>query len=148
MSEDIFVCSYSEISHRHAILEDDGQTAWLYLHEPSPDPQRSGEVEADCFAYNRCQPIEVKDVQKYRPGPPPIAKGYASDRAVCRKPDVHEWRLIWSKNGESVVLMRDGDCWCFITPDSPRGHSKAIRAEGPWGSPWSDDLYERIEWNG
>src|SRR5437588_4042225 len=71
MNSDFLVCAYSEDSHRHAILADDGLTGILYLHAPSDDPARTAEVEATCFAYNRIEPIEVKDVHTYRPAPPP-----------------------------------------------------------------------------
>jgi hypothetical protein len=34
----------------------------LYLHAPSADPRRTGEVEATCFAFNRVDPIELKEL--------------------------------------------------------------------------------------
>jgi hypothetical protein len=148
MDEDILVCSYSESSQRHAMLADDGRTGWLYLHAPSADPNRTGPVDAVGFAYNRGDPIELKDVQRYRPGSPPIAKEFASENAMCGEPNAHTWRLAWSRDGQTVVLMRDEEAWCIITPDNPRGYSRAIRAAGPWGSPWSDDVYRRNEWSG
>ena len=148
MSEDFIACSYSEQSQRHAILAHDSRTGWVYLHAPSSDPESTGPVEATCFAYNRCELIDVKDVQSYRPGPPPIAKGYGFDAAVCPDPTDHQWRLVWSRDGEAVLLVRDEECWCLTSIAEPRGYSKAIRAEGPWGSPWSEDVYKGIEWSG
>src|ERR1700722_2556580 len=82
MNEEFLVFVYSEDSHRHAMLADDGVTGILYLHAPSNDAAKTGEVEATCFAYNRVDPIDAAEVQRYRPGPPPIAKGYASKDAV------------------------------------------------------------------
>ena len=70
------VCSYSEDSHRHAILADDGQTGIVYLHVPSDDLIHTRQVDANCFAFNRVDPIEPADVRRYRPELPPIAKGY------------------------------------------------------------------------
>jgi len=72
MGDEVLVCAYSEDNHRHAMLVDDGITGILYLHAPSDDAEKAGEVEATCFAYNRVDPIDTKDVQRYRPGPPPI----------------------------------------------------------------------------
>jgi hypothetical protein len=46
MDDDFVVCVYSEYSHRHAILADDGVTGVLYLHAPSNDISLSGDVEA------------------------------------------------------------------------------------------------------
>lgn len=146
MDEDYLACSYSTESQCHAILDDNGLTGIVYLHEPSDDPKVTGEVIATCFAFNRIVPIELEDVQSYRPNPPPIAKGYASKVAVCRKPKSHRWDLIWSTDGESVVLQRDGIAWALVSIDNRRGLSKAIEVEGPWGRPWSDKVYESSEW--
>ena len=148
MNSDFLVCAYSEDSHRHAILADDGLTGILYLHAPSDDPARTAEVEATCFAYNRIEPIEVKDVHTYRPAPPPIAKGYASATAVCHAPEAYEWRLIWSSDGKTVALMRGNEPWGIASLDERWGLSRAIQVQGAWGSPWSDDVYEATEWGG
>ena len=148
MDDDFLVCSYSEDSHRHAILADGGVTGILYLHAPSDDPAKTGEVEATCFAYNRVDPIDTKDVQSYRPNPPPIAKGYASPDAVCRRSESHKWELIFSADGTAVLLMRDGKPWAMVSLDAPRGCSKAIEAPGPWGNPWSNEMHQATEWGG
>ena len=148
MDDDFLVCSYSEDSHRHALLADDGLTGILYLHAPSDDPEKTGEVEATCFAYNRIDPIEIKEVQTYRPNPPPIAKGYASKDVVCREPKSHKWELIWSRDGDAVVLLQDGKAWAIVSVENRRGFCKAIEAQGPRGSPWSNEMYEAIEWGG
>jgi hypothetical protein len=148
MNDDFLVCAHSEDSHRHAILADDGRTGILYLHAPSDDPEKTGKVEATCFAYNRIDPIDAKDVQTYRPDPPPIAKGYASTRAVCRRPQAHSWQLIWSLDGRSVVLLRDEDPWGIASIDQRRGFSKAVQTQGPWRSPWSNEIYEATKWGG
>jgi hypothetical protein len=148
MDDTFLVCAYSEDSHRHAMLADDGFTGILYLHAPSDDPARAGEVEASCFAYNRIDPIDVKEVQRYRPNPPPIAKGYASNDAVCRNPSSHKWLLAFSLDGASAALTRDGEPWAMVSLDARRGFSKAIQAQGPWGSPWSNEVYEATEWAG
>jgi hypothetical protein len=145
---DLLVCSYSEDSHRHAILADDGLTGILYLHAPSDDPEKPGKVEATCFAYNRVDPIEAKDVQSYRPSPPPIVKGCASTEAVCAKPKAHRWELSWSINGEAVLLLRDEQAWAIVSLENRRGFTKAIAAHGPWGSPWSNDVFMATEWGG
>lgn len=146
MSEGLWLESYSDTSKRHAIVEDNGLTAWFYLHEPSNDPGRTNPVERDGFVYNRETPIDPGEVKKYRPHPPPIAKGYASAAAVCADPGKHEWAIVWSKDGESVRLEKDGVPWCLIASGEARGYSKAIEADGPWGHPWSDDRLGEIDW--
>lgn len=148
MDDEILVCGYSDDSRRHAILADNGLTGIVYLHAPSDDGTRTGEVEATCFAYNRVEPIETKDVQRYRPDPPPIAKGYASKDAVCQTPELHEWGLKFSPGGTAVLLIRDGNPWALASLDEPRGLSKAIEVPGPWGKPWSSEVHKAREWDG
>src|SRR5262245_51068779 len=128
MDDGFIVCAYSEDSYRHAILADDGVTGIVYLHAPSDDEAKTGEVEATCFAYNRIEPIDTKEVQRYRPNPPPIAKGYASKDAVCRTPESHKWSLKFSRDGTAVLLIRDGKPWAIVSLAEPRGLSKAIDA--------------------
>jgi hypothetical protein len=148
MDEEHLVCVYSEDSLRHAILADDGVTGILYLHAPSDDPETTGDVEATCFAYNRVDPIDPKEVRRYRPNPPPIARGYASADAVCRRPAAHEWKLAFSTDGTAVLLLRDRKPWAMVSLDAPRGFSKAIEAPGPWGSPWSGEVHKATDWGG
>lgn len=148
MDEEFLLCVYSEDSHRHAVLADDGVTGILYLHAPSDDAEETGEVEATCFAYNRVDPIDTEEVERYRPNPPPIAKGYASQDAVCRNPESHKWKLEFSMDGTAVLLMRDGKPWAMVSLEYPHGLSKAIVAPGPWGSPWSNEMHQATEWGG
>ena len=148
MSEDLLVCVYSEDSRRHAVLADDGVTGIIYLHAPSDDAAKTGDVDASCFAYNRVDPIDPRDVKSYRPNPPPIAKGYASKEAVCRRPESHKWELTFSTDGTAVLLMKNGKPWAMVSLDARHGFSKAIEAPGPWGSPWSDVVHKATEWGG
>ena len=148
MTEELFISWYNETSRRHAILSDDGTTAWLYLHNPTQDTVQTGPVEIACFVYNRIEPIIETEVQQYRPSPPPITKRYASQSAVCRQPDTHDWTIVWSNDGESAVLKKDGIPWCFIELATKRKRSKGIEIEGPWGAPWSEEAYANIEWSG
>lgn len=147
LDDQSLVCLYSEVSHRHAMLVDNGITGILYLYAPS-DAEKTGKIEADCFAYNRVDPIDPKEVNRYRPGPPPIARGYASKEAVCRMPESHNWNLKFSSEGTAVLLSRDGKPWAMVSLDEPRGFSKAIEVLGPWGNPWSIDVYKSTDWEG
>jgi hypothetical protein len=74
MEENLFLSFYHDKSNRHAVIEDNGMTAWLYLNLPSDDPQLTGGVDADAFIYNREDLIDVSDAKDYKPNPPPIAK--------------------------------------------------------------------------
>jgi len=148
MEDEFLVCAYSEDSHRHAMLADDGVTGILYLHAVSEDAAKTGEVEATCFAYNRVDPIDTTEIQRYRPKPPPIAKGYASKDAVCRTPKSHKWKLKFSTDGTAVLLTRDGKPWAMVSLVARRGFSKAIEATGPWGNPWSSKVHQATAWDG
>ena len=144
MTENLFLAFYNGKSKRHAVISDDGITAWLYLHQPSDDSQSTADVDAKAFVYNRGEWIEVREVGSYRPGPPPIAKGYGHEIAVCSDPSEHEWSIHWSADGESVVLLRDTEPWCLIATGDQDGYSKSIRVDGPWGHPWDDAMLEVI----
>lgn len=150
MAEEVRVSDINQASGQQAMLVDDGVSAWLYLHAPAPEgpepASSSGPVIATALAYNRVLPIAVADVKNYRPGPPPIATGYASDIAVCETPDQCQWTLAWSVSGDSVMLARDGHPWCFISPDCVQGCSKAVEKSGPWGAAWSEQACAGIEW--
>src|SRR5678815_716236 len=88
-------------SRRHAIFEDDGTSAWLYL--TAPDESRP---VADVFVYNRQAPADrVDDSDRSRP--PPIVKRFAAAGAVVDAPGHSSWRFRWSRDGESVALQRD-----------------------------------------
>jgi hypothetical protein len=147
MNDVILACAYSGSSHRQAILIDDGVTGILYLHASSDDATRTGDVEATCFAYNRIDPIDPKDVKHYRPKPPPIATPYASQQAVCHTPGTYQWNINFSSDGTAVVLIRDGHPWAMASLAAPRGYSCAIKSPGPWGNPWSNEAYLATEWN-
>src|SRR5437879_6438114 len=144
MPEDLFIASYHEATGRHAVLEDDSVTAWLYLHAPSNDPHRTAPVEKACFVYSRKAPIDTSDTTKHRPKPPPIARDYASESAVTENPASHDWIIKWSLRGEAVLLTRAGEPWCIIevSGGNNRGCCKSIKREGPWGSPWDQQQFD------
>ena len=60
MSEDHLASSYCEQSQRHAILAQNSNTAWVYLHGPSSDADTIGPVEATCFAYKHVETVWIK----------------------------------------------------------------------------------------
>ncbi len=144
MEENLFITSYNEISKMHAVLSDEGEVAFLYLHAPSDNPSQTGELLATVIAYNRVEPIDIKDVQSYRPAPPPIAQGYGSEMAVIKIPNEIEWSFMWSDNGDSVLLYKNELPWCLVNECDKKGYSKAIKMSGPWGEPWDDKLIEEI----
>lgn len=119
-----------------AVLEDDGTSAWLYLSDAD-----SRKPLADAWVYNRIAAPSTEEIEKYRGGPPPAARGYAGKDALCEDPSSHEWSFVWSANGESVAVAKDGKPLAFITSGQKRGYSRALVKDGPWGHPWSEKLY-------
>ena len=136
--EELFLDSQHPTSKRFGVFEDNGISAWLYLTEPS-----TRKPVADAWVYNRVPAPTTKEIQSYRGGPPPAAIGYASDDALCHTPSEHEWSFIWSTDGESVAIARNGmPVACIATAQKP-GYSRELIKDGPWGNPWSDELFER-----
>ena len=146
MTDEILALSYCEATHQHAMLADNGVTSWLYLHGPSVNAQKTGPVIATAFAYSRIDPIPVSEVKEYQPEPPPIAIGYATKTAVCDDPSKSKWHLTWSTDGVCVLLLRDDQPWCLVHPSHTRGCSKSIGKTGPWGDPWSETLFQDVQW--
>jgi hypothetical protein len=127
-----FISEQHPSSRRHAIFEDDGTSAWLYL--TAPDEPRP---VADVFVYNRRTPVDrVGDSD--RSHPPPIVTEFAAPGAVVDAPERSVWRLRWSADGHSVALERDGVVVALIPSGQRRGFSSAIVADCPWGAPLRD----------
>ncbi len=136
--QELFFDSKHSLSQRFAVFEDDGTSAWLYLTEPD-----SRKPVADAWVYNRVPAPPTKEIQSYRGGPPPAAIGYASDSALCPTPADHEWSFIWSTDGESVAIAKDGvPVACIVAAQKP-GYSRELIKSGPWGNTWLDELFQR-----
>ena len=126
------------ISHRRAILDDDGTSAWLYLTEPN-----SHKPVADAWVYNRIPAPAASTIKSYQGGPPPAALGYVTTTAICTHPAAFTWTFVWASNGDSVAVARDGKPVAFIIAGEGRGYSRELSKQGGWGSPWSDELFRQ-----
>lgn len=137
MSDDnLFFQSQHPKSLRHAILEDDGTSAWLYLTEPD-----ELKPVADAWVYNRIKAPSREEVKSFRGGPPPAAEGFAGSEALCSDPQDYQWALLWSDAGDSVAVVRDGMPLACIVSGHERGFSRNLVSDGPWGTTWSDEVY-------
>ena len=146
MSETWLAESYSSTSRRHAAVVHDLDSAWLYLHAPSDDPETTAGVDSAAFLFNLVDTIHVSEVKNYKGGPPPIATPYALPQAVVVEPARYEWGLVWSDDGESILATQDDVAWCFVTPENGNGFCRAIAKSGPWGEPWNQDVFDSINW--
>lgn len=137
-NQDLFLESQHPVSRRFAVLEDDSSSVWLYLME-----QETRRPVADAWVYNRIPAPPTNAISSYRGGPPPAAIGYASDAALCESPADHEWAFVWSGDGESVAIARDGIAVAAILAGQKHGYSRELIKNGPWGSTWSEELFTR-----
>jgi len=134
--ETLFLENEHPTSRRLAVLEDDGTSVWLYVTEPN-----SRKPTADAWVYNRIAAPPASAIESYRGGPPPAVQGYASDSALCGDPIAHRWSFIWSSDGESVAVAKDGEPAAFIVVGNKHGYSRELVKDGPWGHPWSNELF-------
>jgi hypothetical protein len=137
--DELFLGEQHPVSGRRGTFEDDGTSAWLYLSEPDT-PQ----LIADAWAYNRIPAPPASQVGSYRPGPPPAAEGYAGPMALCADPSIHNWSLLWSPDGESVAVLRDGVALAFIARGTRPGYSRHLANSGPWGQVWDEELFHEV----
>lgn len=137
--QNLFLDSQHSDSHRFAVFEDDGTSAWLYITEPNTQ-----KPSADAWVYNRIAAPPAKDVKTFRGGPPPAAIGYASDTALCQSPHSHEWSIKWAADGESVAVIKDGVPVACIVGDPKASYSRELIKDGPWGRTWSTSEYDRV----
>jgi hypothetical protein len=135
----LFLGEQHPVSGRRGTLEDDGTSAWLYLS--APDAPR---VVADAWVFNRVPPPPASGVASYRPGPPPAAEGYAGPGALCADPSAHGWSLLWSADGESVAVLRDGAALALIARAGRPGYSRLLAKCGPWGRVWDEALFRQV----
>jgi hypothetical protein len=135
----VFLEEKHPASGRRGTFEDDGTSAWLYLSEVN-----SPRIVADAWVYNRVAAPPVSRINSYRPQPPPAAEGYAGPEALCSDPTIHLWSLLWSEDGHSVAVLRDGLALALIARASRKGYCRFLVRSGPWGLMWDAGLFRDI----
>jgi hypothetical protein len=136
MADTPFLSETHALSKRCAVFEDDGVVAYLYLSQPG-----SQTIVADAWVYNRVDAPDPADVNSYRPDPPPAAQGFAGERAQVSQPFARRWSFCWSADGHSVAICADGTPLAFIRAARRPGFSRNLNQTGPWGEPWSEEIY-------
>jgi hypothetical protein len=139
MPEDIFLSDQNPVSHRWAILEDNGLSAWLYLTEP-----HSEKPVADCWIYNRVLKSIPAEGYGFHRVAPPAPSDYIGDSAVIISPDSSNFRLVWSQDGESLAFLDGNILMGFIADGQKRGYSRNLKKVGAWGNVLDEDLYESL----
>lgn len=137
MSDDLFLSDKSRRSHRWAIVEDNGRSAWLYLTEP--DSERP---VAHGFLYNRlAAPAEHGDP---RGEAPVVPVAYVANPNPFQPPAPEEFLFRWSTDGNAVAVFLAGELFAFVTTGSHSGYSKNLLAAGPYGLPLDAELYATL----
>jgi hypothetical protein len=141
MADQIFLSSKNAVSGRTAILEDDGQAAYLYLTAPS-----SARIERDVILYMRIQPITEGEWRKIMmsKSTPRLTIHIASTTAVIKDPVEREFELRWSQDGNSVAALRHGVPLAFTSATERLGYSKAVAVTSPFASIWEQAKYDEV----
>ena len=132
--ENIYLTSENNLSKLTAIFEDDGISAWLYLH-------KSNSVIFDAWVYNRISTPSKDYLENNRNSPPPAVQGFASETSLYNSPKDHKWSFLWSKDGMSVALLKDNIPISCIVSNLEQSYSKELIKNGPWGNTWSKEIY-------
>ena len=135
MPEGPFLSERHPVSRRLAEFDDDGTSAWLYLSGVDGD-----RPEADAWVYNRVPAPEPDQLERYRGGPPPAARGYAGAEALCEQPEVSLGRAVVCRRSCGGRAPRR-PALAFIPAGARRGHSRLLVRSGPWGEIWSEVAY-------
>ena len=127
------------VSGRAALLEEDGDSCWLYLTAPG-----DAHLVADCWLYN-CRVFERAELRTWdRSRPPPAPRELVGPAAVFGRAQRGRLTLRWSTDGGAVAALLDGQPLGYIAPDTRRGCHRALAAAGPWGAPFDEDQYGRL----
>jgi hypothetical protein len=116
-SGNLFLSDHNGQSLRRAVVEDDGDVAFLYLTAP-----HLTKIAATAWIYNRTSSVF----------------------GACRDLAAADWALLWSHDGHSVaVLADDFPLACIVNATNP-GYSRDLTAPTSVGNTWDDLLYARI----
>ena len=124
-------------SGRRAIYEDDAVSAWIYLTIPN-----SYKPCSDCWIFNRIDAPLQSELSKYKNGPPPACADYIGANSKYMGAIRPEISFLWSKDGNAVAVLVDGDCLGFLNSTTKQGNSRNIVYECPWGKPWNSNIYQ------
>ena len=139
MDEHPFLSEQHPVSHRWAIVEDDGRVAWLYLTAPE-----SAKPVSDCWLYN-CVPAPAEcDLNAMRGGDAPIVPQAVAGPGAVMSPDQDALWLRWSADGESVAVFARDQLLGFIAAGRRRGFSKHLTASGAFGSVLDPNLFTSV----
>lgn len=109
-------------------------SVWLYL-------SNADEIISDCLLANLAEPVDSRGRPKNRDAPPPALRQYLTSEVPSELPGKDDLHFTWSKTGKDVAVSVKRKVVGFILWGEKRGYSRALSQAGPWGNPWSDDLF-------
>jgi hypothetical protein len=136
MVESHLLTSRSSSSRRTAIVCEEEDSVWLYLTAPdSETPER------DCWLLNKPSASPNPDMEAYRArsAPPPAPARFISPEGVRELPPRDRWTFRWSEAGDAVLVAVDGRPIGFVGLAYPRGISRYVVRDTPWGSTWNEE---------
>ena len=141
MAQSIFLTSVHPTSKRSAVLEDDSKVAYLYL--TAPGTQRP---EKDAIVYSRVPPVSKVDWEQIKQTgtTPMLRQDIASSTAVLVAPQEREFSFKWSRDGNSVAVLRSGTPMAFATMSERFGYSKAVSVSSPLANAWDQSKYTSL----
>lgn len=141
MAEGIFINSYNSLSDRYAILDEQDESAMLYLSEKG-----SQRPIKDAFAYMRIEPIDIDSWKdRMKAGEPPVLhKELASKQAVILTTKESDFSFIWSNDGDAVSLRYLNQPIAFISIDETFGFSKSVVKDSPVVNLWNEELFSSL----
>lgn len=110
-------------------------SVWLYL-------SNGDKIISDCLLANLVEPKDSMTKPENRDAPPPVLRHHLTSGAPSATPRDEDLRFIWSKSGKDVAVAISGVDVGFIVSGEKRGYSRALSQKGPWGNPWSDELFD------
>jgi hypothetical protein len=127
------VCETNPVSHRTALILDNGSEVFLFVTPRSAISSPPGRLDfaESCLAY------------LYRHPRPPGAGGELDREKRLREisfpvPPVID--LLWDEAGQCVAALVNGEPWAFVHPDHERGFSKGAIGL-PAGNTWDERLF-------
>jgi len=139
MAEEIFITDHNTSTKRWAILEDNGNSAWLYLTKPGTQ-----QPEKDAFVYSPVQLVEELNISDIKQGlPPMLTSELATRSAIILNPKAIEFGIKWSDDGESVAVTYKNIPISMIVRESERGYSTSLSRESAFGKPWDQTVYDK-----
>jgi len=141
MNNEIFIQSASPDNNYICIIESDDKTVWMYLHDANDK----------CLIADSpvCSKIELMELKKFKEqykgkGAPPLVQEYSTDCAVAQDINEHRLDILWHVDSKSVIAALDDNPFSMIVVGEKKGYSKALKVNGPWGQPWNDEAYKKL----